>query len=107
MAGGARGVGATIGGRCTLAARGRAAATLVIESARTTGSAAGAAWTRDLTPSGQSTLVTRAGSGVAVSARGWVRIGAVRVRALLRDASSGSKAKDAPIQATMWLEWGE
>lgn len=107
---GARGVGATIGGRLTFAARGRAAGTLVVESTRTGGTPGGprAAWTTALTASGAGTLVTRGRSSVAVSARGWVRIGAMRLRALLRDASGGAVvAGEAPIQATVWIEWGE
>ncbi|MGE5175539.1 MAG: hypothetical protein ACM3JJ_04115 [Hyphomicrobiales bacterium] len=105
-AAGTRGIGETLGGRITVAARGRAAGTLVVESARTR-SAIGAAWTTGLTGSGESALVTRGRSSVAVSARGWVRIGAMRLRGLLRDASGGDGASGAPMAATLWLEWGE
>ncbi|HEX7078737.1 MAG TPA: hypothetical protein VF363_09960 [Candidatus Eisenbacteria bacterium] len=110
-AGVARGVGTSIGGRLTLSARGRASGTLVVESARTgsaaASSAAGAAWTTGITPSGASALETRGRSGVAASAGGWVRLGSARLRALLRDAEGADQADRGHLAATLWLEWGE
>jgi hypothetical protein len=96
-------VGSTIGGRLEVASRARTGFTILAQATRAGLSPRAAAWGEGLTVSGERTLVERSRSGISVSGRGWLQVGALRLDAMLADVDPATGGR--PAGASVWLSW--
>ncbi|MGE5180162.1 MAG: hypothetical protein ACM3PF_13825 [Bacteroidota bacterium] len=107
--GAASAVASALGGRLEMAARGRAGTTLVLQARRavsdvaTADDGATAAWTTAVAPSDGEALVARAGSGLFLTGRAWLRLGAFRLEGTLADASASAGGRSAA--GSLRIEW--
>ncbi len=95
-------VGSSLGGRLDLASRQAGGLEAIVEAVRADPVAGVPAWSSGLHATGATTLRSLTRSGVALSARGWLRLGRLTLGALV------TSVEDAPgrhaTAATIWME---